>query len=76
MTALPAAHESVRFHFTSFMAAAEALLLVIEDARSTESFYTITGLSPDKILKHGLLLEGDVADISKRVALLEGAVRS
>lgn len=63
------------FTFTSLRAAAEALLVVLEDARDTDRQYAFTGLTPGRILKDGLVLQGEVVDITTRVGLIAGAVR-
>lgn len=63
------------FTFTTLAAAAEALLVVLEDARTTEHHYSFSGLSPTRILKDGLHLRGSVDDISTRVGAVEGSIR-
>lgn len=75
MTSEVVPHESVRYVFSSYASAAEALLTVLEDARTTQRSYTFTGLSPDKILRYGLHLSGEVSDISLRVGQIIGASR-
>lgn len=67
--------QTVRFRFRSYLAAAEALLLVLEDARVTQRTYRITGLSPEAILMDGLVLEGEIAEVSEKVAAISGATR-
>ena len=66
---------TIRFRFTDYLGATEALLLVLEDARETPKKYRITGISPESILTNGLLLEGDIEEISERVALISGATQ-
>jgi len=73
MSELPQAHETVRVTFDTYLGAAEGLLLVLEDARVTECVYSFTGLSPNRILKMGLTLQGDVADLLRRVELISGS---
>lgn len=75
MSEQPIAHQTVRFTFPTMLAAAQALLMVLNDARTTERVYRFTGLSPAKILRSGLVLEGDVADTVKQVERIAGAVR-
>ena len=75
MSEQPIAHQTVRYTFGSMLGAAQALLTVLTDARTTERVYRFTGLSPAKILRSGLVLEGDVADISEQVSRIAGAVR-
>lgn len=66
-------HSTLKVLFDSYVSAAEGLLTVLEDARSTTSVYTIHGLSIDQILKNGLILSGDVDDISSKVGLVVGS---
>lgn len=73
---LPVASESVRFTFSTYLGAVQALLIVLEDARTTNHFYRITGLSPAGILSSGMLLEGDVDDIARQVERIEGSTRA
>jgi hypothetical protein len=68
--------QTARFRFRSYLSAAEALLLVLEDARETEKSYRVTGLSPEAILMDGLVLEGQIEEISEKVAAISGATRS
>lgn len=75
MTDSPVPHTTARFTFSSLLGAAQALLMVLEDARSTTHPYRFTGLSPDRVLKAGLLLEGDVDDIVRRIEGIEGSTR-
>lgn len=76
MTDSPIPHTTVRFTFSNLLGAAQALAVVLEDALSTTHSYRFTGLSPDRILKSGLLLEGDVDDIVRRIEGIEGSTRS
>lgn len=73
---LPATSTSVRFTFNTYLGAVQALLTVLEDARSTDHFYRITGLSPEGILSRGILLEGDVDDIARQVERISGSTRA
>lgn len=68
-------NKEVRFVFTSLAAAAEALGVVMTDARRTRKFYTITGIDPNWILKNGMTLSGQVDDITGQVSEVDGAVR-
>lgn len=56
------------FTFETYLAAAEALLVVMMDARTTKRRYRITGRSPERILAQGLLLEGEIDEVSELVA--------
>lgn len=61
------------FTFDTYLAAAEALLVVMNDARTTKRRYRITGRSPERILRQGLLLEGEIDEVSELVADTHGA---
>lgn len=61
------------FTFDTYLAAAEALLIVMEDARVTKRRYRITGRSVERILAQGLLLEGEIDEVSELVADTHGA---
>lgn len=61
------------FTVTTYLAAAEVLLVVLEDARSTQKNYRVTGLSPESILQSGLVLEGEIEEVSERVYAVSGA---
>lgn len=64
---------TVRFTFPTYLAAAEALLVVLEDARTTQTEYRFTGLSPEAIVSTGLTLTGDIDAVSEKVSLISGA---
>lgn len=61
------------FTFDTYLAAAEALLVVMTDARTTKKRYRITGRSPERILVIGLLLEGEIDEVSELVVDIPGA---
>jgi hypothetical protein len=65
--------KTARFTFTTYLAAAEALLVVMMHARTTKQKYRITGRSPERILTLGLLLEGEIDEVSELVADTPGA---
>lgn len=67
--------KTIRFRFRSYLGAAEALLLVLEDARKTDKTYRITGLTPESILMDGMILEGEVEEISEKLAAISGATQ-
>lgn len=67
--------QTARFRFRTYMGAAQALLAVLEDARKTKKRYQITGLTPESVLLNGLLLEGEIEDVSEIVSLIPGATR-
>lgn len=66
-------HRTALFTFTTYDAAAEALLVVMTDARTTTRWYRITGRSPERILRQGLLLEGEIDEVSELVVDIPGA---
>jgi hypothetical protein len=61
------------FTFDTYLAAAQGLLVVMTDARKTTRQYRITGRSPERILVSGLLLEGEIDEVSELVADIPGA---
>lgn len=65
--------QSVRFFFSGLEDAARALLTVLEDAESTKADYVIGGLSAKTVLSSGLLLQGDIEQVT---AAVEKAVPS
>ncbi len=67
--------KSVRFYFDTPVAAAAGLLTVLLDARSTERTYRFGGLNKDVSFTSGLLIEGEIDEVSEKVAALPGAVR-
>lgn len=67
--------ETARFTFPSYVAAAEGLLTALEDARNTKLSYRITGLSPEAILVSGLRVEGQISEVSEKLAAISGATR-
>jgi hypothetical protein len=66
---------TIVFTVTSYLAAAEVLLTVLEDARTTTKNYRVTGLTPESILQGGLVLEGEVDEISEKIAVISGATQ-
>lgn len=69
------ASESVRFYFDTPVAAAAGLLTVLLDARETEHTYRFGGLDKDVIFTSGLYIEGEITEVSAKVAALPGVVR-
>lgn len=63
----------VRCMFDSLEAAAEGLATVLLDARQTKFSYSFAGISADQILKSGLILEGDVSEVTEKLQDLEGS---
>ena len=66
--------ESARFSFDTYLAATEALLVVMEDMRGTSRRYRITGRSPQALLVRGLLLEGEISEVSEKISEIDGAI--
>lgn len=66
--------QSAHFTFNTYLAAAEALLVVMEDARATDKYYRITGKSPEALIGGGLTLEGEISEVSEKVAEISGAI--
>lgn len=67
------ADTSTRFLFDSFLAAAEGLLTVLTDARSTEKEYSFSGLNAMQVRTSGLVLTGDIEDIVAKLEQIPGA---
>ena len=62
-----------RFLFDSLQSAARGLETVLVDARVTPYYYEFSGASADQILKSGLILEGDIVEVSEKLNNLEGS---
>lgn len=60
--------------FDTIESAADALALVLEDARNTKLFYRFSGLTPALVLSSGLVLSGDLSDIAPKLSALQGTV--
>lgn len=65
-----------RFFFDSLEAAAEGLIVVLLDARQTTAEYRFGGLSAKQLLASGLLLDGDIADVSLKLDQVPGAIQT
>ena len=65
----------VRYMFDSLESAAAGLQTVLTDARKTKLFYSFAGVSADQILKSGLILEGDIEQVSSELDKLAGAAQ-
>lgn len=70
------ATETVRFVFPDYPSAVQGLLTALEAARYSQADFQITGLSPDRILREGLLLEGDIDKVSEAVFQIPGVLKS
>lgn len=69
------ASTSTRFYFDTLEAAAQALLTVVLDARSSEHEYRFGGLSANSLLTSGLILEGDIEEVAAKVEKVSGSSR-
>ena len=67
--------DRVRYMFDSLESAAEGLETVLVDARKTKAKYQFAGISADQILKSGLILEGDIQKIDKKLHELDGSAK-
>ena len=67
--------KTARFTFSTYVGAVEGLIIALEDARTTTKRYQITGLSAGRIIREGLLVEGDIDEVSEKLALISGATR-
>lgn len=66
---------TVRIMFDSLAAAADGLIVVLEDARETGRHYEFGGLDVQQVLASGLLLTGDVEDVADKLEALPGTTR-
>lgn len=64
--------KTTRFRFLTYAGATEALLLTLENARETDKKYRITGLTPESVVRNGLLLEGEIDEISEILLAING----
>ena len=69
------ASTTARFLFDSFVSAAEALVIVLEDARDTTEQYTFSGLTVKQIRTSGLVLTGQIDSVANKIERLEGVAR-
>lgn len=68
------AKTSRRFMFDSVESAAEALTVILMDARSTKSFYRFSGLTPAVVFSSGLLIEGELDDLIPKLEAIDGSI--
>lgn len=54
---------TVRVFFTSLLEATEALLIVLQDARTTSYEYSFGSLSAKQVLSSGLILSGEIEEL-------------
>lgn len=66
---------TVRVYFDSLEAAADGLVLVLEDCRETSHEYSFGGLHVEQVLQSGLLLTGDVDEVVDKLISLPGTTR-
>lgn len=67
--------KSTRLFFDSEGGAAEALLVVLEDARETDFSYSFGSLSVDQIVESGLVLFGEIDDVLAKLDAIPGITR-
>lgn len=66
---------STRFFFDSAEGAAEALLAVLDDARTTSSEYRFGPTAFEQAYASGLTIEGDIEKVSSLLDNIEGTTR-
>ena len=57
----------VRVMFTSLSEVLEALLIVLNDARSTQYDYSFGSTSAQQVLASGLILRGEIDDVLSKL---------
>lgn len=63
----------VRFMFDTLKSAASGLEVVLTDARTTEHTYKFAGIGADQILKSGLIIEGEISEVTEKLKNLKGS---
>jgi hypothetical protein len=63
------------YQFDSLTAAAEALVVVLEDARESDVYYKFSPLSAREVLDRGLSLTGDIEIVTEKLDEVAGAAR-
>lgn len=66
---------SCRYYFDSIGSAAEALSVVLLNARNTKVYYRFGSLSAQQISTSGLHLEGELEEIKSQLDKVSGSVR-
>jgi hypothetical protein len=65
---------SARVMVDSVQAAAETLVTVLENARSTRTNYEFGPINAESVMRVGLYLEGEIDDVLKDVLEVPGAI--
>lgn len=60
--------------FDSIESASDALATVLEDARASKVFYRFSGLTPAQVLASGLLMDGELDDITDKLDKIDGVI--
>lgn len=63
---------SRRYFCDSIEVAAQLLHTVLTDARATDSTYKFGGITPKEIYSSGLLLTGEIDEVSRKLDALDG----
>jgi len=69
------ATESATWYFDSAAAAAEALIVILTDARKSKKTYSFGGLSVTQLLNAGLNVTGELAEVRPKLDAVPGALR-
>jgi len=67
--------ESARFFFDNAGSAAEGLRTILLDARTTTDEYSFSGLTIEKVLSSGILLQGKIFEVAAKLDKIPGALR-
>lgn len=67
---------SARVLVDSVQAAAETLVVVLENARGTKSNYEFGPINADSVMRAGLYLDGDIDKVLDEVLEVPGAILS
>lgn len=67
-------NKKVTYRFDSLEAAAEALLVVMLEARLGDSVFRFGGLTAAELFSSGLRLDGDIEAVAAKVDQIAGAV--
>lgn len=67
---------SARVMVDSVQAAAETLVVVLENARSTRRQFDFGPIKAESVLRNGLFLDGEIEDVLGEVLEVPGAILS
>lgn len=62
------------FFFDSVASAAEAMEVVLTHARKTKNSYTIKGITVQQLLGNGMVLTGEIDEVSELVERIPGVI--